>query len=139
MKAERLSDAEIVDNLEIGTVALRMARIENLRRVADRFADVATVAADRLRELSSGRALLALERRASTLEDAAFHFQTCATCRRQGEDACTSGAKFAAYLRGEIDEEGAPSPPADEGAIDVAAAGRRVLGASARGDRDYGG
>jgi hypothetical protein len=107
MKADRLSDAEIIDHLEMGTVALRMARIEDLRSVADRIADVATVAADRLREFAGDRSLIALRDRASRLEDAAFHFQTCSVCKRQGEDFCSSGQRFAAYLRGE-GEDSAP-------------------------------
>jgi hypothetical protein len=45
----------------------------------------------------------AAERRASTLEDAAFHFQTCRTCAEDGEDNCESGKRFAAFLRGELD------------------------------------
>lgn len=114
MKADRMSDAEIVDFLEMGTIALRMARIEDLRRVSDNVADVVTVAADRLRELSSDRARQALERRASRLEDAAFHFQTCSTCKQHGDGACNSGRWFAGYLRGDHDEEGAPSPSADK-------------------------
>jgi hypothetical protein len=40
-------------------------------------------------------------KRASTLEDAAFHFQTCRTCWEDGEESCTSGRQFAAFLRGE--------------------------------------
>lgn len=46
-----------------------------------------------------------LKARCSRLEDAAFHFQTCRTCRTDGEDACPSGKRFAAYLRGEDDAE----------------------------------
>jgi hypothetical protein len=42
-----------------------------------------------------------LQKRASTLEDAAFHFQTCRTCRKVGEEECESGTRFAAFLRGE--------------------------------------
>lgn len=42
-----------------------------------------------------------VEQRASKLEDAAFHFQTCRTCRKSGEDSCPSGLQFAAFLRGE--------------------------------------
>lgn len=45
--------------------------------------------------------LEAIRRRASTLEDAAFHFQTCRTCRTAGEEQCTSGRHFARFLRGE--------------------------------------
>ena len=45
--------------------------------------------------------LEAAEAMASTLEDAAFHFQTCRTCADDGEDACESGRQFAAFLRGE--------------------------------------
>lgn len=112
MKPERLSDAEIVEHLELGAVSLRMSRSEDLRRVADHMADVGAVAADRLRELAGDRALLALRDRASRLEDAAFHFQTCSTCKRQGEDFCSSGRRFAAYLRGELEEERAPAPAA---------------------------
>lgn len=44
-----------------------------------------------------------LKARASKLEDAAFHFQTCATCKRVGDDACVSGRQFSAFLRGETD------------------------------------
>jgi len=43
------------------------------------------------------------DRRISTLEDAAFHFQTCRTCGEDGEDSCESGKWFAAFLRGEHD------------------------------------
>jgi hypothetical protein len=39
--------------------------------------------------------------RASHLEDAAFHFQTCVTCAQDGEESCPSGKWFAAFLRGE--------------------------------------
>lgn len=42
-----------------------------------------------------------LEARASRLEDAACHFQSCRTCADDGEDSCPSGKRFAAYLRGE--------------------------------------
>ncbi len=42
-------------------------------------------------------------KRASKLEDAAFHFQTCYACRKLGEDSCLDGARFAAFLRGEDD------------------------------------
>lgn len=44
-----------------------------------------------------------LAKRASRLEDAAFHFQTCRVCRLSGEDACPDGTQFAAFLRGEAD------------------------------------
>lgn len=45
--------------------------------------------------------LATLRERASTLEDAAFHFQTCTTCKQRGDDACESGRVFAAFLCGE--------------------------------------
>jgi len=48
-----------------------------------------------------GQRISELEQRASRLEDAAFHFQTCATCRKSGDDSCSSGRQFAAFLRGE--------------------------------------
>jgi len=51
-----------------------------------------------------GQRISELEQRASRLEDAAFHFQTCATCRKNGEDSCVSGRQFAAFLRGEGDD-----------------------------------
>lgn len=53
-------------------------------------------------ELAAQAAEIArLQARASRLEDAAFHFQTCATCAQDGEESCQSGRVFAAYLRGE--------------------------------------
>lgn len=42
-----------------------------------------------------------LESRAGTLEDAAFHFLTCDTCRLGDEDVCVDGRKFSAFMRGE--------------------------------------
>ncbi len=45
-----------------------------------------------------------LTARASTLEDAAFHFQTCRICRADGEfgrRTCINGQAFDAFLRGE--------------------------------------
>ena len=47
------------------------------------------------------REIAALKERASHLEDAAFHYQTCRTCCEDGEESCPSGKRFAAYLRGE--------------------------------------
>ena len=47
--------------------------------------------------------LQALEQRASTLEDATFHFLTCRTCKKEGADACESGKLFEAFIRGELD------------------------------------
>lgn len=46
-----------------------------------------------------------LEARNSRLEDAAFHFQTCATCAQDGEEHCVSGRQFAAFMRGEPDAD----------------------------------
>lgn len=103
-----LSDAELVEQLELGAQRQRMAATEDLRTVANLCAGLALAAAERLKEFAGDRTLLDLRRRASRLEDAAFHFQTCSTCRREGDGACESGRWFAAYLCGEIDEEGAP-------------------------------
>lgn len=105
-KPERLSDAELIEALELAAPRARLAAAEDLRRVADTIAGLALEAGRRLREFAGDRALLELRERASRLEDAAFHFQTCSTCRREGEGACSSGARFAAYLRGEELEEG---------------------------------
>lgn len=53
-------------------------------------------------ELTSVKAALVdMTARASTLADAAFHFQTCRTCAEDGEDSCADGRKFAAFQRGE--------------------------------------
>jgi len=105
-KPERLSDADLVEALELAAPRARLAAAEDLRRVADTIARLALEAGRRLREFAGDRALLELRDRCSRLEDAAFHFQTCSTCRREGEGACSSGARFAGYLRGEELEEG---------------------------------
>lgn len=47
-----------------------------------------------------------LKLRISKLEDAAFHFQTCRLCRKQGDSVCPDGKRFAAYLRGEANIDG---------------------------------
>lgn len=56
-----------------------------------------------------------LRMRASTLEDAAFHFQTCRRCRADGEfgrETCIDGKLFAAFMRGEKTEQAGASAPA---------------------------
>lgn len=76
-KDELAEAAHVIETLEVRDKGLR-AELAEARRERD-----------------------ALKERASTLEDAAFHYQTCSTCARDGEDACLSGRKFAAFLRGE--------------------------------------
>lgn len=107
----RLSDSELVEALELSGPRARLATLDDLRHVADVLAGLAIEAARRLKELGSDRALLALRLRVSRLEDAAFHFQTCATCRRDGEGSCQSGRWFSAYLRGENEDESEQLPP----------------------------
>lgn len=36
--------------------------------------------------------------RESRLEDAAFHFMTCSTCRHEGQEACPDGKLFGLFL-----------------------------------------
>lgn len=108
----KLSDVELVEALELAAPRARLAAAEDLRQIADMIAGLALEAAARLAEFAGDRKLLELRRRVSRLEDAAFHFQTCATCRRQGDGACNSGSWFAAFLRGEHDEEGQATPAA---------------------------
>lgn len=113
MKPARLSDAELLEGLEHAANRIAMTGAEDLRHVGDVLAGLALEAGARIR--ARGRDALRdrialLEDRASRLEDAAFHFQTCSVCKRQGEDFCSVGQRFAAYLRG---EEGAlEAPPA---------------------------
>lgn len=104
MKPERLNDDELIEALEGAGPRLRLAPRDELRRIADAIAGVALEAGARMRARGPDAIrdrLALLEDRASRLEDAAFHFQTCSTCRREGEGACSVGARFSAYLRGE--------------------------------------
>lgn len=108
-KPERLNDGELVEAILIVSARARMADAGDVRKSADVLADLAIEAGARI----AARGRDVLREHASRLEDAAFHFQTCSTCRRQGEGACNSGRRFAAYLRGEEggQEEGeAPTP-----------------------------
>lgn len=110
MKSETLTDVELADALKLAADRARMAAADELRKVADTIAGLSLEASARLARLAGDRALAALRTKISRLEDAAFHFQTCSVCKREGEGACTSGSWFAGYLRGEHDEEGAPTP-----------------------------
>lgn len=68
------------------------------------YADVVAEVAKLSAEVTRLRAELAQrQQRVSRLEDAAFHFQGCATCAHDGEDSCESGRQFSAYLRGDIE------------------------------------
>lgn len=96
-KPERMSDGEIVEAILIVSARARMADAGDVRKSADVLADLAIEAGARI----ANRGRDVLRDRASRLEDAAFHFQTCSVCKRQGEDFCSSGQRFAAYLRGE--------------------------------------
>jgi hypothetical protein len=104
MKPERLSDSELLEAIELAANRIGLAIPEDLRHVGDVLAGLALEARNRI----AARGRDVLRARASRLEDAAFHFQTCSTCRREGDGACNSGRWFAAYLRGEHDEEGGP-------------------------------
>ena len=108
MKPGTLTDVELLEALELAAARARLAAVDDLRLVADVLAGLALEAGARIR--ARGRDVL--RDRVSRLEDAAFHFQTCSTCRRQGEDTCNSGRWFAAYLRGEDPPllEGEPGP-----------------------------
>ncbi len=108
MKAARMTDAELLEAIELAAARARTPAAEDLRRIVDVLAGLGLEAASRIR----ARGRDELRERASRLEDAAFHFQTCSLCRREGDGACTSGSWFAGYLRGEYDEEGAPPTPA---------------------------
>jgi hypothetical protein len=101
---ERMNDGELVEAILIVSARARMADAGDVRKAADVLAELAIEAGARI----ANRGRDVLRDRVSRLEDAAFHFQTCSTCRRQGEEACKSGRWFAAYLRGE-------DPPALEG------------------------
>jgi hypothetical protein len=96
MNPARLTDAELLE-----AIARAAARAE----ASNTFTGLALEAGARIR----ARGRDALRDRASCLEDAAFHFQTCSRCRTLGDAACESGSRFAAYLRGDIDLEGAPT------------------------------
>jgi len=117
MKSETLTDVELAEALKLAADRARMAAAEELRKVTDTIAGLGLEASARLAKLAGDRALAALRVRISRLEDAAFHFQTCSVCKRQGEDACTSGQWFAGYLRGDHDEEGAPIADTTKGPL----------------------
>jgi hypothetical protein len=112
MKSETLTDVELAEALKLAADRARMAAADELRKVTDTIAGLGLEASARLAKLAGDRALAALRRKISRLEDAAFHYQTCSVCRREGDDACNSGRWFAGYLRGDHDEDGAPTTPA---------------------------
>lgn len=114
MKPAMLSDGELLEAIDLAATRIRLAGADDLRHVGDVLAGLAVEAGARI----SARGRDVLRDRVSRLEDAAFHFQTCSTCRREGEGACSSGQRFAAYLRGDL-EQAPPTagPPAMVGKV----------------------
>jgi len=111
--AQEMTDRELIEALEMAAPRARLAGADDLRNVADVIADLALEASRRLKEIEHvDPERRKLRDRISRLEDAAFHFQTCGTCKRQGEDFCSSGRRFSAFLRGEDPPtlEGEPGP-----------------------------